>query len=401
MKLCCCCRFLTAGLLCLTMAYIGMILLLKLYVDRDCMDEECHSEGVDNSIITWSSDFFVAFFCLVFAFHLSIVQTAVRKSAILAQVFMGGAFIMSGIGHWMYPNSGLDDNQGLLGYWVVWIGSNIFFTISGLGMAHFALRVTKNVNPVRFNPCWATSSLDRPGTCFPNVYIVAFCELLLVLALSVFLTGGVWCSVSSELQVTTIWDEFAPTTTEINACYSLLKYADFALHVTYALLWLPVGFLLRAAALQWQQTILGLPTHIAGGTAVLLQWSVGSMFPVYLMIAVWIRGEEGESYSELWQRIYGSVIYHWAMLLTLYCLHNLAYRLPEGELEDRPSPWSIEWMLWKIGFGPENDPQNKRRAETAIVPPEEPRKTRTKSLSSEVEDSEEEEVDRKDEEFAL
>jgi hypothetical protein len=38
------------------------------------------------------------------------------KSAILAQVFVGGAFVLSGIGSWRYRNSGLYDNGTMLGF---------------------------------------------------------------------------------------------------------------------------------------------------------------------------------------------------------------------------------------------------------------------------------------------
>merc|ERR1712238_537787 len=74
----------------------------------------CQSEGVDNTILNWSSDFFVAIWMFVFAFHLSICRKTtpstggkgerrstnevVMDSGILAQIFIGGAFVLSGIG---------------------------------------------------------------------------------------------------------------------------------------------------------------------------------------------------------------------------------------------------------------------------------------------------------------
>jgi hypothetical protein len=73
------------------------------------------------------------------------------------------------------------------------------------------------------------------------------------------------------------------------------------------------------------------------------------------------RMDENKSYFDLWNELYGSVIFHWGMLLTMYCLHNISYGLPvgclEGDLEeDKPPKFSMEWFLCKIGFGPENDP---------------------------------------------
>jgi hypothetical protein len=120
-----------------------------------------------------------------------------------------------------------------------------------------------------------------------------------------------------------------------------------------------VGFLLRAACLQRPQVIWGLPTHVAAGMAMVLQWSVGSMFPVYIMVTVLIRERTYQppisitTFLELWQRVYGSVINHWGMLLTLYCLHNVSLGLPEGCLDeekepeedddDEPTRFSMEW----------------------------------------------------------
>jgi hypothetical protein len=414
MELCWCCRFIAIGLILLTLAYIGMVVLLKFFVSQECLDPcNSNSEGVDNTILQWSSDFFVSLFCVVFALHLSLVRASVQKSAILAQIFMGGAFALSGIGSWIYPNSGLDDNGGMLGFWIVWTGSSIFFAISGLAMAHFALSVTLDLYPVEYNSCCATTSrLDRrpiSGCCYclPHPYLVACCEILLALSLSAFLTGAVWCSVSEDLQVATVVDDL-DATSEINTCLTILYYTGhFALPVTYALLWFPVGCLLRAACLHWPQTILGLPTHVAAGMAMVLQWTVGAMFPVYWIVTAVIYETThqqqqqpititttSETFLELGQRVYGSVIYHWGMLLTMYCLHNLSLGLPEWCLEeeekdqeldeeqeeeeeeeqrhrhrqkqqnndddDVPTCWTLEWILCQIGFGPENDPSSNR-----------------------------------------
>jgi hypothetical protein len=95
--------------------------------------------------------------------------------------------------------------------------------------------------------------------------------------------------------------------------------------------------------------------------AMLLQWSVGSVFPVYIMVTVLIRERTYQppisitTFLELWKRVYGSVINHWGMLLTLYCLHNVSLGLPEGCLDeekepeedddDEPTRFSMEWLL--------------------------------------------------------
>jgi hypothetical protein len=274
---------------------------------------------------------------------------------------MGGSFFLKGIGHWMYPNSGVDDNQGMLGHWIVSIGAAIFFTMSALSMAHFALMSTRNLHPIRDNLCCARNSPNHRRSCFPSKWNVAAAEFILVVALSGLLTGGVWCSVTPDLQIKSIVDDAEPTD-DVNMCLAVMEHSGIALHIAYALLWIPVGLMLRSACLQWPLTILGLPTNIAASLAILLQWSVGSMYPVYLWATVMIRGGDDESFLELWQRVYGSVLYHWGMLLTLYCFHNISNGLPEGchpGDDEGPPAWSMEWFLCQIGFGPENDPENR------------------------------------------
>jgi hypothetical protein len=345
-----CCRFFTAGLLVVSAIYIGLVVGLTYLTPVDCLDEPCQSEAVDNTVINWASDFFLSLCCFLFAFHLSVFgpNNAVRKTGILSQVFMGGAFVLSGIDSWLYPNSGLDDNYGLLGYWIVRIGFAVFFTISGLGMAHFAIDSSENISPVLKKFCCADSKA------------VALCELILVLSLSGFLTGGLWCSLSPQQHVNTVLDEYEPTT-EIKVCFQIAYWSEVTMFLAYALLWVPVGLLLRGASRQKPMTILGLPTPIAAGTAILLQWSVGSMYPVYITFVSLAR--KNESFLELWGRMYGSVIYHWGMLLTMYCLHNQSYGLYIGsqEEEEEEAPFlSLEWWLCKLGFGPENDPANQK-----------------------------------------
>jgi hypothetical protein len=273
--------------------YLALVICVTYFTPIECLEERdaavnnettttttttsvCQSVGVDNTIVNWVSSFFVGLCCLLFALHLSsFAFYEIRKSSIVTLVFMAGSFIVMGLASVLYPNNGMDDNYGMLGYWIMFIAHSIFFTISGLSMAHLSISVTKYMNPIRPNMCCATNSPANPTQCFPNIKIVALCELLLVLSLSGVLMGGIWCSLTPDIQVLTAMDEYEPTT-EINVCYSIMYWSDISLKITYAILWVPVGFLLKAACQQRSTTVLGLPTPIAACTAIVLQWSVGS-----------------------------------------------------------------------------------------------------------------------------
>jgi len=358
----------TIGLFGLTALYVGMVIAIHYLSPIDCLktldsngdttttytaDESqlemeqmvlCQSEGVDNTILNWSSDFFIAIWMFLFAFQLSIcpikttpgkgeprsitTNEVVLDSGILAQIFMGGAFVLSGIGSLLFPNSGNDDNHGMVGYWIAYVMSALFFTASGLCMAHFALETTKNTNPVHlqgFCHCFDLSSRTT------KLVIVGSCELMLVLSLSGFLTGSIWCSTDLTLQVNDVTDEWmridtnaANTHVDLHVCFTISYYSDMAMNFAYALLWLPIGFLLRAASQQKTTVVLGLPTPIAAVLATLLQWTVGSLLLVVLFIVNLSRNDDDEEPFMIWNTMYGTVLYHWGMLLTFYCLHNIS-----------------------------------------------------------------------------
>ena len=299
--------FVSVGLLVLTAVYLGGVGALEHYFYLECLGNgECFSEGVDNTILNWASDFFLALFLFCFASHLSFFASNtrdVRTSGILAQIFMGAAFLASGVGNLLYPNSGIDDNHGMVGYWFVEILYVVFFTVSALTMAHFAVK-----------------SADRK-----LITVVTLFEGLLFLSMCGFLTGGIWCSLDAELQVIVGADEFEPTD-EVHVCFRLMEISTVTMNFAYALLWLPIGLLLKIAARLDPVNVLGLPTPAAPIIAVVLQWSVGSVFVGSLYVAS--LSVPGVDYFGVWVKIYGTVLYHWAFLLTFYCLHNLSYGLP-------------------------------------------------------------------------
>lgn len=297
--------FISVGLFFLTAVYVGMVAALEHYFRSECLGNgNCYPEGVDNTILTWASDFFVAICAFMFALHLSFYaseQLDVRKSGILSQIFMGGAFVSSGVGRLLYPNSGSDDNRGLVGYWFVEIIAVVFFTASSLCLGRFALSTTEK----------------------KDTMLLVFGAVLLV-AMGLFMGGGIWCTLVPDLQVVGVVDEFEPTS-EIHSCIKMMDASTVLMNFSYALLWVPVGVLLKSAARKKPIRFLGLPTPAAAIIAVVMQWTVGSMFVGILYL---ISLSPKVDYFDAWTKIYGTVLYHWAMLLSLYCLHNLSYGLP-------------------------------------------------------------------------
>ncbi|VEU35198.1 unnamed protein product [Pseudo-nitzschia multistriata] len=385
----------TFGLLLLTAVYIGMVLALHYKSPVECLETNtntgvdsyfdgisavvesdsgapCQTEGVDNTILNWASDFFLAFWTFVFALHLSFLDPSkreVRKSGILAQVFMGGAFLMAGLGNWLFPNSGTEDNRGLLGYWVSWIFSRVFFAISGLATAHFALCASLNTDPNLKN----RSLLSR------SYVPLAVCETLFVLSLSGFLTGSIWCSIEPELRADGVIDAFGEAGVvvatggeefEKHVCFRIASASEAAMNASYALLWLPAGFLLRAASRNKPAVVMGLPTPIAAVLAMVLQWTVGSMLVVaFAVVDALVANKAG--YFEAWNTVYGTVLYHWGMLMTLACVHNLSYGLPlfDANEDEGPAPLSWEWWVAMVaGMVPEPTEPPAKKPPTGAKP---------------------------------
>lgn len=365
------------GLILLTALYIGMVVVLEIYSPVECLEDLCQSEAVDNTIINWASDFFIALFIFIFALQLSFCggdRGEVRKMGILSQVFMGGAFAMAGLGNWLYPNSGVDDNHGMLAYWILWIGYASFFTFSGLAMAHFAGSASKNANPD-----------IKKSLCANNLLVLLF-AFLLVLSLSGFVTGILWCSTEIDLQVKTVVEDFAPTD-EVHVCFQIVNYSVAAMNFSYALLWVPVGVIfLEAASRQQPVIVLCLPTRIAAIFAMVMQGTLGSMLLAILFFCNLLSPIF--DYFGAWNAIYGTVLYHWAMLMTLYCLHNLSYGLPlryYNEDEDNEGLTPLSWEWW-VSMVARMVPDSKKTTNDGDSQADKREETRSESTKSVVEE---------------
>lgn len=343
----------------------------------------CQSEGVDNSVIQWSSDFFIAACMIVFAMHLTCcvgdLKEDIRRSGVLAQIFMGSAYACIGIGRILYPNSGLDDNRGMLGSWITSLGFAVFFALSGWLMGQFGMEVGESTGESFRVGCSSSKSST----------LVMICQLFLAFSACAYLTGGIWCSINPDIQVNSIVDDEVTDDTEDHVCFRIMYISNVTLHMSYALLWIPVGAVFLGGSRQWTFSVLGFANSNAAALAVLLQWSVGSMIVVYIAFASFVEGNSDtttiiESSYDTWI----TVLYHWAMLLTMYSLHNLSFTLTEIE-EDW---WAVGWDWFMGVFGFDRHPA---RSKAEDSPSSKSAKIRTsKRLES---DSEESQISPEDE----
>lgn len=312
------------GLILVAASYIGSVLAVRFLSapNKECWEEPCQNEGVDNTIIMWASDFFVAGLAFLLGGHLHFGKVSTRRSGTLAMIFVSGSFTLMGILHWMYPNNGTTDNLGMMEYWVVWAIASFFLTLSASCHAYLAMDVTRD----------NTAESSKPP---------AACELLLVrLALAGVilscisnLVGCVWCAWTPILHTTDMNDNFDAENlgfSDQHTCIQIVSVSETLLWYCYALLWVPMGILFRSAAKKKTERILGLATPMAALLAVLSQWTTGSMYFVAVHFTAWIRQAmdmSDERFLELWKRVYGAEIFHLGIILTMYCVHNLSWSL--------------------------------------------------------------------------
>jgi len=392
----------------------------------------CQSEFVDNTILNWSSQFFVAIVAIMAALNLSwCSEQTSYKSSLLFMIFMMGTFTLRGVSTLMFPNSGVDDNLGLLGYWIVGVmTSSIFYVVAIACLAHYALDLydaceessVSAVNNRRSSS--STSSQDRKQGwcsriccccchCFCNVTIktaIGIGQVLLLLALSGVLLGGIWCSLTPDIQTTEVYDS-AVTIEEgndgdkIHMCFTIFHISETALNLCWSLLWIPIGKMFWVASThlvqmrvtkekaieqkQHQQdetdedtennshrgsgshasspntsTIVpplvtlkwGLSASWSAILATFLQWTGGSMFIVYLTIVSEFILKD-KTFLDVWNETYGTVVYHWSMMTTLICVHCLSscltiqnVKLLKDELQCQRECYledqNVSWWTW-------------------------------------------------------
>lgn len=319
------------GLISLGVAYLAFALSIRFIFGEDncLLDDEnedntsaagCQSEGVNNTILAWASDYFVAAVACLQAFHLNCFKRSTRKSGTLAQVFLAGTFGLMGVLRQLYPNSGQTDNRGQMEHWIVGAITVVFFTFSAAAQATFCLE-TAAVTPQSKRPCGA-------------ILFVRLWLATIILVAILHVVGSTMCVLESELHTIQVEDNYEDNLywNERHVCLQMVGLSENLIWFPYALLWVPMGLLLRAGALQRPSTVLGLSNVRAARAAVLFHWFLGgSMYLVVVSFASWIRHElvdgNEETFLELWNRVYGTEVFHLGILLSSYCAHNLTWTL--------------------------------------------------------------------------
>lgn len=349
----CCVKF-PYGVVALAVSYLAFVLLVEFLSPVDCLgDAPCNSEGLDNSILGWATDYYIAFMFFVFGFHLWWTTTRVRRrgqstgrqsqsndtkssetatywSAIIALWSMGVAYVLGGIGHSVYTNSGFDDNAGQQGFYIVWAISFSFMTLSVEETMRFIRRIASEQN----------NDNDFYPQCVGRFLAVSF---WLVVAAWIPTTGGyIWCASIRDIHVdgtvdTAIPIDETPEDDQLNTCLQVAAASELSWYGTFALFWTACGFALRSLVLdkidsatddddQHEPFVYGFSMRWASILLMVIQWTFGIMLIVWSVVAsVALDLDATQAYED----IYGAVVYHFGMLLCYFLFHNMVLWLTD------------------------------------------------------------------------
>mmetsp|Transcript_20101 Transcript_20101/g.35429 ORF Transcript_20101/g.35429 Transcript_20101/m.35429 type:complete len:388 (+) Transcript_20101:26-1189(+) len=349
-----CCSWTGAGPILLSFSYVLYVILIEYLVPVDCLDEPCNSEGLDNSILGWATDYFIAILitgfgldlcCKTKRFCCRTVQGTEGDAtcpsvcpAVLSLWFMGAAYVFGGLGHSVYTNSGFDDNAGQQGFYISWAVSFTFMTLS----------VEETYRFVRSVMAPMTSSSSR---CCRRTGLFLNISLVLVIAAWIATAGGyVWCATNEDLHVEGPIDSVPPGGGDDNdnidgedndsfvleQCLQVAAPAEITWYVCFSLFWIPAGMILRSTILEKQQqqvggrqlSVFGFPVAWAAIWVSVIPWTFGIMIIVYSGIAAVATGQEA---TQVYEDIYGAVIYHYGMLLGYFFFHNIVLSLTSRE----------------------------------------------------------------------
>lgn len=320
------------GVLILTTVYVGLVVVLVYALPVECLGgTDCNSEGLDNSILGWVTDFWIAIHMILLAIQLQwFVHRPVYRSVVVALASMGVAYILGGLGHSVFTNSGFDDNAGQQGFYITWAFSFTFMTLSVQQVYQFTRQLIERYYAVAF---------ANNANCWLRVFLhTAF--VMVMLSWMATIGGYFWCATESDIHVSNNLDDVAPIDKEeeesLNTCLQLASAAEISWYCTYSLFWIPVGILLRRIILEQGEStesdqprlVYGMSNARAAILLTIIPWTFGIMLIVYSGLAALALNVE---VTQVYETIYGAVIYHYGMLLSYFLLHNIAYSLPCDE----------------------------------------------------------------------
>ncbi|KAG7337445.1 hypothetical protein IV203_018577 [Nitzschia inconspicua] len=308
------------GAICLTVFYLAFCLVVGTQLpectveNEETDDNNCGTEGVNISILAWSTSFFVATIVGFIALHIW-WKSSKRIVGGLAFAFIALGSIFNGTATRFFGNDGTDDGKGMNGFYVSLCAYYILMTVSA-----FLLAVLSHQTWKEFESCHP-KSWCRKGT--------GLLLLLLCLATLVVIGGCIGTlSYGGEDLVETIINDYPEDGNRVPPSLQVMNIGMKLWSGCYSLFLIAVAIIWGLIAKEHPVRIAGLPNSLAAGALVLLQGTVGIFRAILLSLSSSEHIRESAIYTAM------PVIINFTMMMTAFFLHNLVVTLYPNDPED-------------------------------------------------------------------
>jgi len=282
-----------------------------------CLDEPCNSEGINNSISGFVTDYFICLCMSLFAIHILFVgsspahASSLKCWAVLAQVGFAIAYLFGGMVHQFWANSGAGDSVGQLGFYFGWMFAYSIQFMTALSQYFFVSKLIhpkENDNEEQRDRCQC-SSLGFMKICLGANFLAT---LLIVV-------GCIASLVSPEIMTTSELIDSAPDMDETPTTIWIINLGEVFWFVTYSTFWIPttVAMIRRVPTPQQHQQ----STRVIAIALPIVQWTIGSMYINWtVLVSILIDEDVGKVYQDL----HGPIVYHFGVLLASFLFYSFS-----------------------------------------------------------------------------
>lgn len=290
-------------------------------------DLKCGNEGVDNSVLGWSSDFFVATTIGGLSVHL-FRNTSKKAIGSIAFINLCLGYLLKGFAALFFGNSGTDgDGKGMPLYFFLTLVQYVVWTISAVLVKFLA------------QSAWVLI-LEGRRKC-GNVASMLFLVPTIGSATAVAI-GCIWASLWFPVdQVVDEYDEDDGNINDQSVAISMVRIGQLVWHASFSLFLVATSFVFGALAKQDTVIVGGMPNYVASSGIVIAQLTVvGIVF--YFAFAGSIN-DQAISWGVRNGISVATVVFNFAMVMSVLFLHNLITSLfPRPVREEKSNRYPKE-----------------------------------------------------------
>lgn len=268
------------------------------------MENPCGTEGVDNSVYAWATDFFLAITFFILAIHLY-MTLSVRKNVVAsAFVSLSLAFLFHGFAIRFFGNTTAGDGKGMWQFYLLTFFQYILWTASAV-LFGFLVQLSWYMLDDEGRKCGIMESR-----------IILVINILSALAV---VTGSLWSAGAWSNMVDHVADGYGNDTTQSSVPSEIFKISQLLWQASYCAFLITSSYVWGALAKQEPQRLGGL-LNTNAATGIVLAQVVVACLVVYYTVAggngpLGWRVDDGNSVS--------TAFYNYAMLMTGFFSHQL------------------------------------------------------------------------------